>query len=59
MFQFVNKLMLSMCSNLTTLDLQSFNTSSVTNMGDMFNGCTSLPNFNSGYVDVSMAKPTT
>ena len=30
------------CSSLTTLDLSNFNTANVTNMSDMFNGCSRL-----------------
>ena len=34
--------MLSRCSSLTSLDLSTFNTSSVTSIPDMFDGCSSL-----------------
>ena len=34
--------MFSKCSELTSLDLSSFNTDKVTNMQFMFNSCTSL-----------------
>ena len=30
------------CSSLTNIDLSNFNTIDVSNMGDMFNGCSSL-----------------
>lgn len=49
------------CKNLTTIQISSsWNVSNVTDSGeDMFYGCTKLPNFNSAYIDITMAKPTT
>ena len=40
------------CSGLTELDLSSFDTSNVTNMGYMFSGCTKLEKIE-GYLDWS------
>lgn len=34
--------MFDLCSSLTSVDLSSFNTSKVTNMGSMFSNCTKL-----------------
>ena len=36
------------CSSLTTLDLSSFKTDNVTNMGDMFRGCPNLETIYAG-----------
>lgn len=52
--------MFSMCSNLTEIKISSlWNVSNVTSSNDMFYSCSSLQNYNSSNVDVSMAKPTT
>ena len=40
--------MFAECSSLTTLDLSSFDTRNVKNMGNMFSGCTNLQNLTLG-----------
>jgi len=34
------------CSNLTNINLSSFDTKNVTNMGSIFSGCSNLTNIN-------------
>ena len=41
------------CSNLTSLDVSSFNTSKVINMEYMFGGCTKLTNLDISNFDTS------
>ena len=45
--------MFSNCSNLTSLDLSSFNTSKVTNMGSMFYSCSNLTSLDLSNFDTS------
>jgi len=45
--------MFSGCSSLTSLDLSSFNTENVTNMGAMFYNCSRLTNLNLYNFDMS------
>ncbi len=48
------------CSSLTEIKISSlWNTSIVTAGGYMFEGSTHLPNFDRGFLNVNMAKPTT
>jgi surface protein len=52
--------MFSNCYKLTSLDLSNFDTSNVTDISYMFNGCNELTSINLGYYcDVTMASSYT
>jgi hypothetical protein len=54
------KSMFSGCFRLSLIKVSSlWDISNVTSGTEMFSACFQLPNFNSSYTDVSMAKPTT
>ena len=42
-----------MCQKLTNLDVSNFDTSNVTDMGDMFSGCSGLTSINLQNFDMS------
>ena len=48
------------CKGLSQIKISSlWNVSNVTTSSSMFSGCSNLPNYNSRYTGISMAKPTT
>ena len=50
--------MFATCNSLINIDVESFDTSNVTNIGEMFNGCEKLKKINVSRWDVSKVKNT-